>query len=51
MDPSQYNGQFHRASEASPGVLLLEFNRCVHKQVGRHGHAKKYLDDHCHDNC
>lgn len=29
MDASQYNGQFHRASEAAPGVLLLEFNRCV----------------------
>lgn len=27
MDASQYNGQFHRASEVSPGVLLLEFNR------------------------
>ncbi|WOO77333.1 Delta(3,5)-Delta(2,4)-dienoyl-CoA isomerase, mitochondrial [Vanrija pseudolonga] len=27
MNASQYNGQFHRASEAAPGVLLLEFNR------------------------
>ncbi|KAL1412925.1 hypothetical protein Q8F55_000674 [Vanrija albida] len=27
MNATQYNGKFHRASEAAPGVLLLEFNR------------------------
>ncbi|WVQ73155.1 hypothetical protein IAR50_002719 [Cryptococcus sp. DSM 104548] len=27
MDAQQYNGRFHRASEPSSGVLLLEFNR------------------------
>ncbi|ODN81746.1 hypothetical protein L202_02135 [Cryptococcus amylolentus CBS 6039] len=27
MDPAQYNGDFHRASEPSTGVLLLQFNR------------------------
>ncbi|ODO05218.1 delta(3,5)-Delta(2,4)-dienoyl-CoA isomerase [Cryptococcus wingfieldii CBS 7118] len=29
MDPTQYTGDFHRASEPSTGVLLLEFNRQV----------------------
>lgn len=33
MDLKLLNGQFHRSTEPSPGVLLLEFNRLVDPEL------------------